>query len=62
MSPTRAISDTNEKLKAELESGNERIPSLEGQSGQIAFIYGKPVGLDLISQPPVYAELHAQLH
>lgn len=60
-SPTSAMSDAFSKMRKDLDAAVEKIPVLEGQYGLIAMIDGKPAGMDLLSRPEVYAELHPQL-
>ena len=60
-SPTSALAEAYEKLRKDLEEAIEKIPARDGQSGLIALIDGKPAGMDLISRPEVYTELHPQI-
>ena len=60
-SPTSAMADAYAKMRQDLDEAIERIPAQEAQCGLIAMIDGKPAGMDLISRPEVYSELHAQL-
>lgn len=60
-SPTRAMAAAYERLKGELENAVHQIPYTEGQAGLIAFIDGEPAGMDVLSRPEVYAELHDQI-
>lgn len=60
-SPTSAMSEAFSKMRKDLKAAVEKIPAREGQSGLIALIDGKPAGMDLISRPEVYTELHPQI-
>ncbi len=60
-SPTRAMADAFERVRQDLESAIEKIPLQENQAGLIALIDNKPAGMDLLSRPEAYAELHPQI-
>ncbi len=60
-SPTSALSDAYATVRKDLEDAVGKLPSRDGQAGLIALIDGKPAGMDLLSRPEVYAELHAQI-
>ena len=57
-SPTSAMSDAYETMREELESASQKAPPMDGQNGLIALINGAPAGLDLVSRPGAYAQLH----
>jgi len=60
-SATRAMADALESMRVDIEATASAITAEAGQCGFISFINGEPAGLELVSRPPVYAELHAQL-
>jgi hypothetical protein len=60
-SPTSAMADAYEKMRADLDSALDQMPVQENQCGMIVMIDGKPAGLDLLSRGPVYKHLHPQL-
>lgn len=60
-SPTSAMSDAYFKMEGDLEQAVEKMPWQDNQCGLISFINHKPAGLDILSRPEVYQELHPQL-
>lgn len=60
-SPTSAMSDAYYKMAGDLEQAVEKMPAVDKQCGLISFINHRPAGLDLLSRPEVYSELHSQL-
>ena len=60
-SPTGAMADAYARMRRDLDEAMEKVPVSENQYGLIAFIDGKPAGMDLLSRRMVYAELHGQL-
>ena len=60
-SPTSAMAEAFEKMRRDLDAAVEQMPVAERQNGLIAMIDGKPAGMDLVSRPEAYAELHGQL-
>lgn len=60
-SGTRAMADALKAMQADMETVTKAIQIEADQCGFIAFINGKPAGLEFVSRPTVYADLHAQL-
>jgi hypothetical protein len=60
-SGTRAMADALNAMRDAMENATKAIQAGEDQCGFIAFINGEPAGLEFISRPTVYAELHTQL-
>ena len=61
-SPTSAHKDAFQKKNQEFEKGFSKFKSVErNQTGIMVVIDGYPVGLDFISRPEVYADVHEKL-
>jgi len=60
-SPTDAMADVYEAKHGELEAIAGAVYPLEGQVGAVATIAGRPVALDLVSRPDVFAALLPRL-
>ena len=55
------MSDAYEQTRHSVDEYLEAIPRLEGQCGLLALVDGKVMGLDLLSRPFAYEELHDKL-
>jgi len=60
-SPTSALKDVYEKREDDLRSALRAFAPLPDQMGLIVEVDGRVVGMDWISQPRAYAELHEKL-
>jgi hypothetical protein len=60
-SPTGAMRDAFESRKEQLDAYQTNFPLQEGQQGMLVILGGKVAGLDILSKPEAYAELHAKL-
>ena len=60
-SPTRALRDVFLAKEKRLEEYQSAFPGLAEQKGLVACLGETVLGLDLVSRPAVYAELHAKL-
>lgn len=60
-SPTLAMKDVYENRENDLREAMQQFASAPDQMGMIVEIDGKVVGLDWLSQPHAYAELHDKL-
>lgn len=60
-SETGALDHVYAQRREGLEERAARFPSKPGQVGLMAFLYGAPVGLDLLPGKGVYAKLHDRL-
>ena len=61
-SPTSAHKDVYKQKSKAFENGFSKFRKLEeGQQGVMVVIDGHPVGLDFVSRPEVYAEIHEKL-
>jgi len=60
-SPTGAMADVYDAKRDELEVIAGAVSPLEGQVGAVAAISGRPVALDLVSRPDVFAALLPRL-
>jgi len=61
-SPTSAHKDVYKQSNKSFEEGFEKFKKLEdGQRGILVVIGGQPVGLDFVSRPEVYADVHQKL-
>ncbi|HOC57752.1 MAG TPA: hypothetical protein PKI20_19185 [Verrucomicrobiota bacterium] len=61
MSPTSAMSDVYKARDEDLKKCDEIFKSVANQIGFVAFIGGKPAGLDMVSLTSAYARLHPKL-
>jgi len=60
-SPTSAMSDVYKAREDDLRQCDEVFKPVPNQVGFVAFIGGKPAGLDLVSLTSAYAKLHPKL-
>jgi hypothetical protein len=60
-SSTSALADGYESHRATLDDYLAALPAAPGQCGMLVLVNGRVAGLDLVSQPDVYASLHARL-
>ncbi len=60
-SPTSAMSDVFEAKKESMDEISGAFPLLEGQCGIYAEIGGKFAGIDLVSLPEIWSDLHAKI-
>lgn len=60
-SGTSAMNDVFAELAPKLENLSSRFPCLEGQCGVYVEVNGKFAGLDLLSQPAVWKDVHSKL-
>jgi len=60
-SPTSAMSDVYKAREDDLRQCDEVFKPVANQIGLLAFIGGKPAGLDLVSLTSAYAKLHPKL-
>jgi len=60
-SPTGAMADVYDARRGELEAITGAVSPLQGQVGSVATISGRPVALDLVSRPDVFAALLSRL-
>ena len=60
-SGTGAMRDSYETHRQRLHEWQSAFPCLSGQSGFIAFANGAAAGMDLLSRPGAYAQLHERL-
>jgi hypothetical protein len=60
-SPTSAMSDVYKNRENDLREAMQQFTAEPGQMGMIVEIDGKLVGMDWLSQPHAYAELHDKL-
>lgn len=60
-SETSAMAAAYEAARKELNSALEHCTCIEHQQGLLAFIDGKPAGLDFLSQKSAYRTIHPQL-
>jgi len=60
-SPTSAMADVYDARRDELEAVAGAVLPVEGQVGAVATIAGRPVALDLVSRPDVFAALLPRL-
>jgi hypothetical protein len=61
MSPTSAMSDVYKAREEDLRKCDDIFKPVPNQVGLLAFIGGKPAGLDLVSLTSAYAKLHPKL-
>lgn len=60
-SPTGAMREAYESKRESLDAWAAHFPRIEGQTGFLCFIAGKPAGLDALSRPEVYRDVHDKL-
>ena len=60
-SPTAAMSDVYKAREEDLAISDNTFVSVAKQVGLLAFIGGKPVGMDLVSLNSAYSKLHSKL-
>lgn len=60
-SPTGAMREAYTKIETPLTAWVSRFPVVPGQVGMVCFVGEKAIGLDIVSQPSVYGELHGKL-
>jgi hypothetical protein len=60
-SQTRAMHDIYDGRRERLEEFRSAIPLHDGQTGALVFVGRRPVVLDHVSRPDVFADLHAPL-
>lgn len=60
-SPTGAMKDIYDSHRRSLDAYIGEFPCGENQAGLLALIDGRPVGIDFVSRPEVYADLHGKL-
>lgn len=60
-SPTGAMREAYESKRESLDQWAAHFPCIEGQTGFLCFIAGKAAGLDAISRPEVYRDVHDKL-
>jgi hypothetical protein len=60
-SPTAAMSDVYKSREEDLSKCAEIFKPVPGQIGLVAFIGGKPAGMDMVSLALAYAKLHPKL-
>ena len=60
-SPTGAMKDVFTERKKDYDECLKAFPLVEGQVGLVAFVNGRPAGLDVLSSPRAFALLHDKL-
>jgi hypothetical protein len=60
-SPTGAMKDVFTERKKDYDDCLRAFPLVEGQVGLVAFVNGRPAGLDVLSSPRAFALLHDKL-
>ena len=60
-SPTFAMHDVYEERKADIDEFSAGMPLLDGQNGLAVARDGRVIGIDVVSRPGVYGQLHDQL-
>jgi hypothetical protein len=60
-SPSAALTDIYVSRRSDLDAIKQEIEVVEGQVGAVAAISGRPVALDLVSRPEVFADLLPRL-
>jgi hypothetical protein len=60
-SPTSAMSDVYKAREEDLRKSDDVFTPVANQVGLLAFISGKPVGLDVLSRAGAYSRLHPKL-
>jgi hypothetical protein len=60
-SPSAALTDIYVSRRSDLDAVKQAIEVVDGQVGAVAVISGRPVALDLVSRPEVFADLLPRL-
>ncbi|WP_051327751.1 ARPP-1 family domain-containing protein [Desulfatirhabdium butyrativorans] len=60
-SGTGAMKDAYERKRRSNEDYQQAFPCLEGQCGMVVLIRGRVVGLEMVSRPEIYRQLHDKL-